>query len=358
MKRLITLLFAFAFCVVSPAAGKVPPTPVVPTGPASTVAGAGAEGSAAMTQYLMGEAAKTDDPSQKAMLMMMMMQSMQQQQASQKASKKNKENEDKKEEKSAAEKMPTPGPLPSMAPAAAPPQENLKLVEEAAKQDEAERAKKAEAEKEKSDPIADMLVPFTPPKVDLGLNKPSPTPAATEEKETPSMGPKTALGAITPPKGENLNFANGANGNANDNGLGKGMPSVMGARNSNPAQEVVGAERGVASAAGEESAKGNVRKTTEQAAGGDGDGGSEGGNAKGEGSGSDDLFASLMAKMNGEDAMMAAEGSGMGSEGDAAAGESAPMSIFEFASMRYRKAANEDGRLRPMPKKNAEAAMR
>lgn len=308
-------------------------------------------------QYLMQEASKTDDPQTKSMMMMMMMQAMQQQQASSKASKKNKENEDKKEEKSAAEKMPTPGPMPSMAATPPAPQENLKLVEEAAKADEAERAKKAEAEKEQSDPIADMLVPFTPPKVDLGLNKPSPTPAP-EEKEAPSLGEKTALGAIQAPKGENLNFANSGNGTGNGTGLNNANPSLMGvSKNSGtPAQEVVGAERAVAST-GEESAKGNVRKTTEQA-GGDSDGGDEGSSAKGEAGGGDsEFFASLMAKMNGEDAMMEAS-SGMGSEGDTAAGESAPMSIFEFASMRYRRAANEEGRLRPLTSKKAEAAMR
>jgi hypothetical protein len=306
-------------------------------------------------QYLMKEVFKTEDPQSKAMMMMMMMQAMQQQQSSSKASKKNKENEDKKEEKTAAEKMPTPGPLPSMSPPPAAPQENLKLVEEETKKDEAERQKKAEEEKNNPNPLDSILQPIALPKITIGLKQATPTPAP-EEKEGPNLGAKTALSGITPPKGESLNFASANNTNGTGLSNNVGNPSLIGvSKNANPAQEVVGSERAVASVP-EDSARGNVRKTAESA--GDNDGGGDSSESKGEGRGNDDFFASLMAKMNGEDAMMAAESSGLGAEGDAAAGEPAPLSIFEFASLRYRRAAKEEGRLREGESPKAKAAMR
>ena len=115
-------------------------------------------------------------------------------------------------------------------------------------------------------------------------------------------------------------------------------------------------ERAIASEEG--NAKGEVRKTTEAAAAGGADSDGDGERGEKGGGGNDEFFANLMAKMNGEDAMGMPESSGLGSEADPAAGESAPMSIFEFASMRYRRAANEENRLRPLPSKKAEAAMR
>jgi len=284
-----------------------------------------------LSQYLMKQMAETKDAATKNSLMMMMMQSQMQAQSSAAAAKKNKENSDKKSEKGDKDKaveIPMPSPPPKSAIEPVKPEENLNMVESAA-------PKKGAAQEEVTPTLE--LPTFTLPKVPLNLSK------APEPTAVPALvlsGEKTALTAIAPKKEESISpVAAGIPAPQTSS------PSLISSRGAVPGtQDAV--TREVASINGNATSPG-IRKTAEKAGLADSNdsessGGSEGGEG---GSGSDDFFASLMEKMNAEES--SSESANHEAVGDAEAGEPAPMSIFEYASLRFHQAAYTDGRVRP-----------